>query len=182
MALTSYHSNNSQHTLPITTPVVSARSPPTPFAVADTGCTGHFITTDLPYTNKQLANPRISVIVPNGGVLRSTHTATLNLPGLPASACAAHIFPHLASGSLISIGQLCDHGCTAHFNATTASIQLNGTTLLHGQRSSATGKLWHLDLPSTSPKPPPTRLPPPAPVTSLATPSSSVEFLANNTI
>jgi hypothetical protein len=47
--------------------------------------------------------------------------ADLNLlPLLPPAACEAHLFPHLASGSLTSIGQLSDHGCsTTLFTATT---------------------------------------------------------------
>jgi hypothetical protein len=53
----------------------------------------------------------------------------------------------LASGSLISIGQLCDHGCTALFTATTVEISFNSQIILQGNRSHTT-KLWTLDLPS----------------------------------
>jgi hypothetical protein len=37
------------------------------------------------------------------------------LPFFSALACTVHDFPHFASGSLLSIGQLCDDGCTANF-------------------------------------------------------------------
>ena len=73
--------------------------------VADTGATSHFLESSASYTNKLVAHPGISVLLPNHGVMKSTHTAQLSLPFLPPEACKAHIFPCLASGSLISIGQ-----------------------------------------------------------------------------
>jgi hypothetical protein len=54
--------------------------------------------------------------------ITSTHFGELNLPDLPISACLCHIFPSLTTGSLLSIGQLCDHGCTANFTATQLHI------------------------------------------------------------
>ena len=74
--------------------------------VADTGATGHFLESSTSYTNKFVAHPGISMLLPNHGVMRSTHTEQLSLPFLPPEACKAHVFPCLASGSLISIGQL----------------------------------------------------------------------------
>jgi hypothetical protein len=76
---------------------------------------------DCPHTHKHPANPSLAVRVPNGAVLRSSHVATLALPGFSPAACQAHIFPGLASHPLLSIGQLCDDGCTATFLATLAS-------------------------------------------------------------
>ncbi|EEC46594.1 predicted protein [Phaeodactylum tricornutum CCAP 1055/1] len=122
-------------------------------AIADTGCTGHYITINCPHTHRHPANPSLSVRVPNGSVLRSSHVATLDLPGFSPAACQAHIFPGLASHPLLSIGQLCDDGCTATFSATRLDIHRDATLLLSGARSPHTG-LWHLDL--TPPKSPAT--------------------------
>ena len=80
--------------------------------------------------------------------MNSTHTANLHLPNLPTTASEAHIFPTLASGSLISIGQLCDHGCTAHFSATDVTIHYHDKIVLRGTRSLHT-KLWTLQMPNT---------------------------------
>ena len=113
--------------------------------VADTGATGHFITIHAPSFNQRPAKPSISVTLPDGSTIDSTHTAFLNIPQLPPSAC--HIFPTLASGSLISIGTLCDHGCIATFTADTVTISLNNDIILTGTRSGPTS-LWHLHLPS----------------------------------
>jgi hypothetical protein len=81
------------------------------------------VTTDAPFTNKQAAIFGITAQLPDGGTIQSTHTCSLALPFLPAAAREAHIFPFLASGSLISIGLLCDHGCTALFNASTVTVK-----------------------------------------------------------
>ena len=72
------------------------------------------------------------------------------MPQLPAPATAVHLFPSLATGSLISIGQLCDSGCTATFTKTKATVSHNGNTILQGTRHPAT-TLWHLDPDQSSP-------------------------------
>ena len=109
--------------------------------VADTGTTGHFLESSTSYTNKLVSHPDISVLLPNHGVMKSTHTAQLSLPFLPPEACKAHIFPCLASGSLISIGQLCDYGCTATFTTTTVVVSLGENQVCSGTRSHATQNL-----------------------------------------
>jgi hypothetical protein len=64
----------------------------------------------------------ISVALPNGQIIIiSTHTATLNLPTLPLSARAAHIFQSL-QGSLLCIGMLTDAGLTAIYNSDAVTI------------------------------------------------------------
>jgi hypothetical protein len=81
--------------------------------------------------------------------MRSTHTATLNLPNLPTGACEAHIFKELASGSLVSIGQLCDGGCIATFDRTTIKIFHQEKVVLIGYRNFNTG-LWEFDIGSNT--------------------------------
>ena len=77
--------------------------------------------------------------------MHSSHTADLIIPFLPPEAGKAHIFPALTSGSLISIGQLCDYGCTAIFTDKTVDILRHGISVLKGSRSPTT-KLWSIDL------------------------------------
>jgi hypothetical protein len=79
--------------------------------------------------------------------MQSSHTAELIIPGLPKAARLVHIVPTLSKNSLISIGQLCDSGCTATFDKTTAVIEYKGETVLTGTRT-LNDKLWHLELPS----------------------------------
>jgi hypothetical protein len=42
--------------------------------------------------------------------MKSTHTATLDIPHLSKSTKAAHIFPAMENNSLLSVVQLCDEG------------------------------------------------------------------------
>jgi hypothetical protein len=63
--------------------------------------------------NVKPATQPIAVQLPNGEHIWSSHTALLDIPALPLAARVAHIFPKLTSASLLSIGLLCDHGCTA---------------------------------------------------------------------
>jgi hypothetical protein len=114
-------------------------------AIADTGCTGHYISISCPHSDRKPSRPSLAVRVPNGAVLHSSHTATLDLPGFLPAACQAHIFPGLASHPLLSIGQLCDDGCTATFSATRLDIHRDNILLLSGTRAPSTG-LWHLNL------------------------------------
>ena len=67
--------------------------------VADTCATGHFLESSASYTNKLVAHLGISMLLPNHGMMKSTHTEQLSLPFLPPEACKAHIFPCLALGS-----------------------------------------------------------------------------------
>ena len=77
--------------------------------------------------------------------MTSTHTAEIPLPLLPPAARKVHLFPRLASGSLLSIGQLCDFGCEAFFDATTMRVMLDGTLICSGTRSDSTQRLWQVD-------------------------------------
>jgi hypothetical protein len=111
-----------------------------------------------PYTNARRVHPGLDVTLPSGATITSTHLATLDLPALPLAARQCHLFPDLTSGSLISVGQLCDHGCTAKFTADSVDITHCDSTVLHGTRTPATG-LWHVNSPSVCVQP---VVPPPA--------------------
>ena len=94
------------------------------------------------WTFNQLTRGYLSL--PNGQVIKSTHTATLNLPSLPLAARAAHVFPEL-TGSLLSIGMLTDAGLTAIYTADSVTIQDSaGVKVLSGTRSPST----MIDLPA----------------------------------
>jgi hypothetical protein len=71
-------------------------------------------------------------------------TALLPIPQLPEEAKIVHLFPALGETSLISIGQLCDAGCKAIFDATTAKIYYQDSLVLQGSRSSESSGLWTL--------------------------------------
>jgi hypothetical protein len=81
--------------------------------------------------------------------MRATHTAELPIQELPHAARQAHLFPALSSGALLSIGQLCDHGCQAIFNVSTVEIIKNNKSTLKGHRTPTNG-MWLIQLPTNS--------------------------------
>ena len=52
----------------------------------------------------------------------SSATTHLPIPSLPPSATKSHGFNHLASGSLLSVIQACDHNCTVVFDKNSVKI------------------------------------------------------------
>ena len=87
---------------------------------------------------------------PDSQTAQATHTAVLkNLP-LPIEAKTVHFFNHLASGSLLALGPLCDAGCIAYFDKDTCYITHEGEVILKGIRKNATG-LWKIN--TTPPAP-----------------------------
>ena len=77
--------------------------------------------------------------------MQATHAAELGIPRLPRDARKAHIFPQLASSSLLSIGQLCDHGCSAYFDKSKLYILYNGRIIMQCTRNHT--RLWIIDAP-----------------------------------
>ena len=115
-------------------------------AIANTGTTGHFLLPTSMCGDIKPVTQGITVQMPNGSQITSTHTAQLNiLQDLPASARHAHILPGLATHALISIAVLCDNKCKAIFEYDKITITKNDITILQGQRDWATG-LWMLPL------------------------------------
>lgn len=119
----------------------------TSHANADTGATGNFMSVDdmSCLINVKPATQPIAVQLPNGEHIWSSHTALLDIPALPLAARVAHIFPKLTSASLLSIGLLCDHGCTAVYTNQQVQILKQNKIILTGTRSPIT-KLWMVPL------------------------------------
>lgn len=93
--------------------------------------------------NIQKTDPGINTLCLNGKFITSTHTADLTYPNLPRDSAACHIFPHLASGYLISIGKFCDAGCTINMDARTLAITRHGNKMLTGTRKPE--DLWYVN-------------------------------------
>jgi hypothetical protein len=65
---------------------VDCRTPPLlePYetAIVDSGCMGHFLLVNAPCLNKVISQNPLTVRLPNGATMESTHTAALNIPEL----------------------------------------------------------------------------------------------------
>jgi hypothetical protein len=54
--------------------------------------------------NKVKSQTPLTVRLPNGANMESSHTAELNIPELNAAASIAHVFPVMFNHSLLSVG------------------------------------------------------------------------------
>jgi hypothetical protein len=72
-------------------------------SIVDSGCTGHFILVNAPCLNKVKSQTPLTVRLPNGDTMESSHTADLDIPELNAAASKAHVFPGMANHSLLSV-------------------------------------------------------------------------------
>ena len=85
----------------------------------DTGATGHYLNTVAKQhctTHVELTNTGPSVRVTNGENIETMRRVIVPLANnLSTQAKVGNIFDGLQSGSLISIGQLCDGDCVALF-------------------------------------------------------------------
>jgi hypothetical protein len=65
--------------------------------------------------NKIKSQNPLTVRLPNGSTMESTHTASLDIPELNKAASIAHIFSGMANHSLLSVGKLCNKGYSITF-------------------------------------------------------------------
>jgi hypothetical protein len=116
----------------------------------DSGCTDHFLLINAPCLNKVKSRTPLTVRLPNGATMESSHTAELDIPKLNTAASKAHVFPGMANHSLLSVGQLCDEGYIINFKQDTVTICDSGNSqILSGPRDLNTG-LWRINLRQTN--------------------------------
>jgi hypothetical protein len=128
---------------------------PSEKAVLDSGCTSHLITKTTQCIGKIPTTNGLRVSIPNEQTMQATHNAALDFQHLPTptnrSARQAFVQPNLKQ-SLISLGQLCDHGCNyvlldKHY----ASVIKDGVTSVIGLRNPTNG-MWLVNVePSDGP-------------------------------
>jgi len=137
------------------------------WAILDSDAMSNFLTTGAHVTNIQLTQKPIVARLPNGDKVHSTHTGTLDLPGLPSAARLAHIIPGLVSHSLISVVTLCNAGCDVLFTKIGCTITYRGRTIMCGNKCTRTG-LWMIPLHADS-----------QPTTTITLPRSITAMAAN---
>jgi hypothetical protein len=116
----------------------------------DSGCTGHFLLVTAPCLNKVKSRNPLTVRLPNGATMESSHTSDLDIPELNSAASKAHVSPGMEHHSLLSVGQLCDEGYIVTFQRDTVTIcNSENSRLLSGPRDDTTG-LWRINLKQTN--------------------------------
>ena len=83
--------------------------------------------------------------MPNGRTIGATHYALLNLPQFLPESRKAHIFLHLQSGTLLSIGNLCNDGCTTILTAQFIIVSKKNTIIINSNGNQDT-ELWDIDI------------------------------------
>jgi hypothetical protein len=114
-------------------------------AILDYGCTNNFWSAAAPCSDKQAAHVPLNVNMPNGTTIQSSHMCNLLLTDLPPQARQAHILPVLVHNSLISVGQLCNNGCSVTFTQDQVTVSKNQKCVKHGSRYPKS-RLWRVDL------------------------------------
>ena len=117
----------------------------------DTGCTGHYAGTQS--HNKLKTSSPITVTLPNGERMTSSHIRYLNIQSLPSETCSQHLFPKIQTSGLLSIGQLCDAGCTASFTQSKLEVRnKHNDIIIVGHRNHIHGnKMWVVELTDNQP-------------------------------
>jgi hypothetical protein len=116
----------------------------------DSGCTGHFLLVNAPCLNKVKSRTPLTVRLPNGATMESSHTAELDIPELNAAASKAHVSPGMVNHSLLSVGQLCDEGYIVTFKQAAVTIcDSENSQILSGPQDLNTG-LWRINLKHTN--------------------------------
>jgi hypothetical protein len=115
-------------------------------AIVDSGCTVHFLLVNAPCLNKVKSQIPLTVRLPNGETMESSHTAELDIPELNVAASKSHVFPGMDNHSLLSVGQLCNEGYIVTFkNASVTVCNSQKSQILSGPRDLDTG-LWCINL------------------------------------
>jgi hypothetical protein len=122
-------------------------------AMVDSGCTGHFLLVNAPCLSKVKSQNSLTVRLPNGTTMESTHAAALDIPESNKAASIAHVFPGMANHSLLSVGQRCNEDYNVTFRIESVTIHNSqGIQILRGARDLDTG-LWWINLRKDHQKP-----------------------------
>ena len=87
---------------------LTVKGPPSRLAIADSGCTDHFVPSTDNLDNPTKAIHPITIQNPNGSYMNSTHIGQITIPGVPAAGRTAHVVPKQHANPLLSIGKFCD--------------------------------------------------------------------------
>ena len=113
-------------------------------AIADTGATSIFIMEGVDVANKRVTHTPLTINLPDGNKVKSSHVCDIEIPGLP-TVLTGHIVPSLTVASLIGIRPLCKAGCKVLFDDKKCDVIYNGHVILRGHKDPSTD-LWTLPI------------------------------------
>jgi hypothetical protein len=100
-------------------------------AIADMGVTSILIMDGVDVDNKRIANQPLTINLPDGNKVMSTHVCNIHIPILP-TVLTGHIVPSLTNVSLIGIRPLCKAGCKVVFDNDKCKVMYNPNIILTG--------------------------------------------------
>ena len=115
-------------------------------AIADTGATSVFIMEGTDVDNKCIAKDPLTINLPNGKKVVSTHVSDTNILG-PPMMLTGHTVPSLKVTLLLGIRPLCKAGCKVVFDNETCEEIFNNKVILTRYKDPSTD-LWTLPLPT----------------------------------
>ena len=83
--------------------------------------------------------------LPYGITMESSHITTLQIIGLSKQKNQIQTFPKMKISPLISLGVLCDDGCTITLDKIDMSVQKNGQEIIKSTRNKQT-RMWEVPL------------------------------------
>ena len=113
-------------------------------AIANTGATSIFIIKGTPVKNLCWTNNPITVSLPDGTKVSSTHICHINIPGLPTT-LTGHIVPGITMASFIRIRILWKAGCKVVSDNEKCEVFYNNNIILRGFEDPTTN-LWTLPI------------------------------------
>jgi hypothetical protein len=114
-------------------------------AILYSGCTSNFLSAAAPCSDKQAVHVPLNVNMPNGTTIQSSHICNLLLTALTPQARQAYILPGLVHNSLISVGQLCDNGCSVTFTQDQVTVSNNEKCVMYGSQDPKS-RSWRVNL------------------------------------
>ena len=72
------------------------------------------------------------ILLPDKSSISSSHMGLLPNTDLSKNGRTVKILPQLRSASLISVGKLCNDGCTVHFDEEKMNVHKNNKIIMHG--------------------------------------------------
>ena len=125
-------------------------TPPNPTStnmleISDSGANIHLSRQATPTMFPVIMDNKMKERLPDGSTMESTHIATLQIPGLSRLARQINISPKTHTAPLISLGVLCDYGCTITLDKQVMSIYKNEEEIIKWTRNRKTG-MWKVPL------------------------------------
>ena len=117
-------------------------------AIADTAATSICVMAGTPMSNIRPALDPLTIKLPNGEIIHSTHICDISIPGLPMI-LTGHIVPGLSMASVMSMHVLCKVGCKVIFTDMTCEVKYQNKVILTGIKDPTTD-LWTLPITSTA--------------------------------